>query len=66
MKPEEQTAQTATAPGPYMNAAQGAKYLTISNRHYARLKARGMIKFVRLSPGCIRYRKSDLDALMAK
>ena len=52
--------------GPYMDAKQGAAYLTISKRHYARLVARGLIPRKRLSPGCIRYRKADLDAFMAK
>lgn len=52
--------------GAYLDAKQGAKYLSISPRHFARLKARGVIPFKRLSPGCVRYRKSDLDALMAK
>ena len=55
-----------TEAGPYMNAKQGARYLTISDRHFARLKARGQIPFKRLSPGCVRYRKSDLDTFMAK
>ena len=53
-------------PAPYMAAKQAAQYLSISGRHLARLKSRGQIPFKRLSPGCIRYRKSDLDALMAK
>lgn len=52
--------------GPYLTAKQGAKYITISDRHFARLVARGLIPKKRLSPGCVRYRKSDLDALMAK
>lgn len=58
-----------TAPAPfntYMDARQGSKYLSISPRHFARLKARGVIPFKRLSPGCVRYRRADLDALMAK
>ena len=52
--------------GAYMDAKQGAAYLTISKRHFDRLKARGQIPFKRLSPGCIRYRRADLDAFMAK
>ena len=52
--------------GAYMDAKQGAKYLSISTRHFARLKARGVIPFKRLSPGCVRYRRTDLDAFMAK
>lgn len=57
---------TTTQFGAYLDAKQGAKYLSISPRHFARLVARGLIPKKRLSPGCVRYRKSDLDALMAK
>ncbi|HQM24182.1 MAG TPA: helix-turn-helix domain-containing protein [Kiritimatiellia bacterium] len=52
--------------GAYLDAKQGAAYIRVSTRHYARLVARGLIPKKRLSPGCVRYRKSDLDALMAK
>lgn len=52
--------------GAYLDAKQGAKYLSISPRHFARLKARGVIPFKRLSPGCVRYRRADLDSIMAK
>lgn len=52
--------------GAYLDAKQGAKYLSISPRHFARLKARGVIPFKRLSPGCVRYRRTDLDTFMAK
>lgn len=64
----ETTTNTTTPAqfGTYMDAKQGAAYLTISPRHFARLVARGLIPKKRLSPGCVRYRKSDLDALMAK
>ena len=50
--------------GQYMDSRRAAQYLSISHRHFARLKARGQIPFKRLSPGCIRFRKADLDKLM--
>ena len=58
--------QTPEQFGPYLTTKQGAKYLPISPRHFARLVARGLILRKRLSAGCVRFRKSDLDALMAK
>lgn len=58
--------QTTTSPNEYMKAREAATYYQVSMRHFARLKARGMLPFVMLSPGCIRYRRSDLDRLMAK
>ena len=62
----ETTANTPEQVGPYMDSKTAAAYLTISKRHFARLKARGLIPCKRLSTACIRYRKSDLDALMSK
>lgn len=58
--------QAATGPQEYMRAKEAADYYRVSLRHFARLKARGMVPFVMLSPGCIRFRKSDLDRLMSK
>ena len=58
--------QSANVPFEYMKAREAADYYRVSLRHFARLKARGMVPFVMLSPGCIRFRKSDLDRLMSR
>lgn len=50
----------------YMDSKLAAKYLSISHRHFARLVARGMIPKKRLSPGCVRYRRVDIDQFMSK
>ncbi|OQC55114.1 MAG: hypothetical protein BWX54_02059 [Verrucomicrobia bacterium ADurb.Bin018] len=63
---DESSNATPAQFGAYLDAKQGAAYIRVSTRHYARLVARGLIPKKRLSPGCVRYRKSDLDALMAK
>ncbi len=62
------TSETAnpTIPAEYMNVKEGAAYIRVSPRHFARLKARGQIPFARLSPHCVRFRRSDLDRMMAK
>ena len=63
MKNEHDTNDTYP---PYMDLKMAARYLTISIRHMHRLAAIGQIARKRLSPGCVRYRKSDLDAFMNK
>ena len=50
----------------YMNAKEASAYIAVSGRHFARLKARGQIPFARLSPHCVRFRRSDLDRMMRK
>ena len=58
--------QPETGPHEYMRAKEAADYYRVSLRHFARLKARGMVPFVMLSPGVILFRKSDLDRLMSR
>ena len=48
----------------YMRAAESAQYMRVSKRTFARMKAHGKIPFIRLSPGVVVYRKSDLDRVM--
>ena len=58
--------QNPNAAGEYMDTKEGSAYIRISPRHFARLRARGMIPAVRLSPHCVRFRRSDLDRMMAR
>ena len=48
--------QNPNASGEYMDTKEGSTYIRISPRHFARLRARGMIPAVRLSPHCVRFR----------
>lgn len=48
----------------YMRANESASYMRVSKRTFARMKAHGKIPFIRLSPGVVVYRKSDLDRVM--
>lgn len=65
METSNSTNSTA-ATGEYLDAKQGAAYIRISPRHFARLKARGQIPFARLSPHCVRFRRTDLDRMMRR
>lgn len=66
MTTETTSTNTTAAPGEYLDAKQGAAYIRISPRHFARLKARGQIPFARLSSHCVRFRRSDLDRMMRR
>ena len=50
----------------YYDAKGGSAYIQVSPRHFLRLKSRGLFPSVRLSPHCVRYRRSDLDRMMAR
>lgn len=47
-----------------LTRGQAEKYLNISTSTFHRLRREGKIKQVQLAPNTIRYRRSDLDALI--
>ena len=51
---------------PYFDTKEGAKYIKTSERQFYRLLNRNMFPTCRLSPHCVRFRRSDLDRMMAR
>ncbi|MGD9611397.1 MAG: helix-turn-helix transcriptional regulator [Kiritimatiellia bacterium] len=51
---------------PYLDTKEGAKYIKTSERQFYRLRNRNMFPTCRLSPHCVRFRRSDLDRMMSR
>lgn len=51
---------------PYLDTKEGAKYIKTSVRQFYRLRNRNMFPTCRLSPHCVRFRRSDLDRMMSR
>ena len=50
----------------YFDTKAGAKHIHVSDRQFYRLRNRNMFPTCRLSPHCVRFRRSDLDRMMAR
>ena len=50
----------------YFDTKRGAQHIQVSTRQFYRLRARNMFPSCRLSPHCVRFRRSDLDRMMAR
>lgn len=57
---------TIQFPPALMRVKEAAQYLAMSPRTVATLTARGTLSAVRFGKRCVRYRRADLDALVAQ